>query len=167
MTVREASTASDVASGRASSRSGARSIRTASTLARGLLISFQQVLFQQVLAAPPADLPRARMPAPEPRKSLARCDGAVLHIIQQYPGCSDARILAFLRTRIHWFGRGTMVGKLFRPSLRTIHAAVRRLEVAGEIKTNVQESHRGHTLRFFPNVPIWPGSDNDNNPQGA
>jgi hypothetical protein len=162
MTVREASTAGDVASGRAPSRNGARSIRTASRLARELLISFQQVL-----AAPPANLPSARIPAPEPRKSLAKCDGAVLHIIQQYPGCNDARILAFLRTRIHWLGRGTMVGKLFRPSLRTIHAAVHRLEVAGEIKTNVQESHRGHTLLFFPNVPIWPGSDNDKNPQGA
>jgi len=106
------------------------------------------------------------MPAPEHRKSLAQYDGAVLHIIQQYPGCDDARILAFLRTRVDWFGRGTMIDKLFRPSLRTVHAAVHRLEIAGEIKTNAQQSHRGNMLRFFPNVPIWPGSENDKNPRG-
>lgn len=106
------------------------------------------------------------MPAPEPRKSLAQYDGAVLHIIQQYPGCDDARILAFLRTRVDWFGRGTMIDKLFRPSLRTVRAAVHRLEAAGEIKTSVQQSHPGHVLQFFPNVPIWPGSANDKTPQG-
>lgn len=106
------------------------------------------------------------MPALERRKSLAKHDGAVLHIIQQYPGCDDARILAFLRTRVHWFGRGTVADKLFRPSLRTVHAAVHRLEIAGEIKTNAQQSHRGNMLRFFPNVPIWPGSESDKNPQG-
>jgi hypothetical protein len=106
------------------------------------------------------------MSASEPRKNLARHDGAVLHIIQQYPGCNDARILAFLRTRVHWFGRGTMVDKLFQPSLRTVKRAVHRLEVAGEIKTNVQQSHEGQMLRFFPNVPIWPGSENDKNAQG-
>jgi hypothetical protein len=105
------------------------------------------------------------MPAPEPRKGPAKYDGAVLHIIQQYPGCNDARILAFLRTRVRWFGRGTMADKLFRPSLRTVQAAVHRLEVAGEIKTNVQQSHRGHMLRFFPNLPMWPGSENDKDPQ--
>jgi hypothetical protein len=156
MAAREVSSVGDMASGRAPSRSG-----NASRLARGLLTSFQKILVE-----PPADLRRARTAAPESRKGLAKHDAAVLHIIRQYPGCNDARILAFLRTRVDWFGRGTMVDKLFRPSLRTVQAAVHRLEVAGEIKTDVQQSHRGHMLRFFPNVPIWPGSENDGNPRG-
>lgn len=87
---------------------------------------------------------------------LVKYDGDVLHIIQQYPGCDDGYIMAFLRARVHWFGRGTVIDKLFRPSVGTVQAAVRRLEIAGEIKTNVQRLDRGHGLRFYPNNPIWP-----------
>jgi len=154
MAFREASSAGDMASRRAPGRNG-----TAARLARGLLTSLQQIPVE-----PPAGLRRAGPAAPA--KSLAKHDGAVLHIIQQYPGCDDARVLAFLRTRVHWFGRGTMVDKLFRPSLRTIQAAVHRLEAAGEIKTNAQQSHRGRMLRFFPNVPIWPGQPERREPAG-
>ncbi len=156
MAFREASSAGDMASGHAPGRNG-----TASRLARGLLTSFQQIL-----AEPPAAVHRARILAPPPRQSLAKRDGAVLHIIQQYPGCDDARILAFLRTRVHWFGRGTMVDKLFRPSLRTVQAAVHRLKAAGEIKTNMRHAQQGRVLHHFPNVPIWPGNEHDGNPQG-
>ena len=150
MTVRVASTVGDRATRRAPRLT---IMRTASSSARGLLTAVPQSS-----AEPPADLDRSRMPAAGTRKSAARHDGAVLHIIQQYPGCNDARILAFLRTRVHWFGRGTMVDRLFRPSLRTIRGAVHRLELAGDIKTNVQQSPEGRLVQFFPNVPIWPGS---------
>jgi len=155
MTVREVPSAGDMASSGASSNSG-----TASRWARALLTGFQQIL-----AEPAADPRAAPTSVSEPRKSPARCDRAVLHIIQQYPGCNDARILAFLRTRVDWFGRGTMIDRLFRPSRRTVQRAAHRLEVAGEIKTDVQQSHDGQMLRFFPNVPIWPGNENDKTPQ--
>src|SRR5262249_55930134 len=95
----------------------------------------QQLLtgFQHVALGAPANNGRALSPASD-RKARVTYDGDVLHIIKQYPGSSDARVLAFLRARVHWFGRGTLIHNIFRPSLRTVHAAGRRLEIAGEIK---------------------------------
>jgi hypothetical protein len=45
---------------------------------------------------------------------------------------------------------------VFRPSLTTVHAAGRRLEVAGEIKIKVERSQQREVLRFYPNNPLWP-----------
>jgi hypothetical protein len=83
-------------------------------------------------------------------------DGDIAHIIKQYPGCDDAYVLAFLRTRVHWFGRGTLIDGVLRPSLRTVHAAGRRLEIAGEIKIKAEPSQHRAALRFYPNNPLWP-----------
>ena len=80
-------------------------------------------------------------------------DEDVLHIIKQYPGCDDAGVLGVLRARVPWFGHGTLFHKIFRPSLGTVHAAGRRLESAGKIKTKVSEDRR--VLRFYPNNPPW------------
>jgi hypothetical protein len=115
--------------------------------AQGLLMSFQQMS----VGAPThliRDLKRA-----SDRQAPAKHDGDILHIIKQYPGCDDAQILAFLRARVHWFGRGTLIHKVFRPSLRTVHAAGRRLEIAGKIKVN--QSQHPEMLRFYPNNPFW------------
>jgi hypothetical protein len=111
--------------------------------------------FQQISVEAPANLARAPSPAPD-RKALVKYDGDILHIIKQYPGCSDSRVLAFLRARVHWFGRGTLINKVFQPSLGTVHAAGRRLEIAGEIKTKVDRSQPPQALRFYPNNPLWP-----------
>jgi len=107
--------------------------------------------FQQISVEAPATAARALSAAPD-RKAVVKYEGDVLHIIKQYPGCSDAQVLAFLRARVHWFGRGTLLDKVFRPSLATVHAAGRRLEIAGEIKTKTD----GSPPRFYPNNPLWP-----------
>ena len=120
--------------------------------AQELLLSFHQV------AVGPASSGRALDPAPD-RAARAKYDGEVLHIIKQYPGCNDARVLAFLRARVHWFGRGTLIHKVFRPSLGTVHAAGRRLEIAGKIKIKVDQSHHHRMLRFYPNNRIWADAD--------
>ena len=120
---------------------------------QGLLTSFQQTS-----VGAPADRGRALSLAAD-RKAQARYDGDILHIIKQYPGSSDARVLAFLRTRVHWFGRGTLFNKLFRPSLRTIEAAGRRLEIAGKIKTKLDRSQGRQTLRFYPHNRLWADTD--------
>lgn len=102
-------------------------------------------------------VPAASGPALSPvsdRKAQANYDADVLHIIKQYPGCNDERVLAFLRARVHWFGRGTVIHRIFGPSLRTVHAAGRRLEIAGEIKTRVDQPQQ-QTLRFYPNNRLW------------
>src|SRR6185503_14226425 len=78
--------------------------------------------FQQISVEAPATAARALSAAPD-RKAVVKYEGDVLHIIKQYPGCSDAQVLAFLRARVHWFGRGTLLDKVFRPSLATVHAA--------------------------------------------
>jgi hypothetical protein len=147
MTVREASTAGEVATAvptRGSSTRGA-----SLQWAQGLLASFQQMA-----VAVPAIGGRALSPAPD-RKAQANHDADVLHIIKQYPGCDDVRVLAFLRARVHWFGRATLIHNVFAPSLRTVHAAGRRLEIAGEIKTRVDQSQKPETLRFYPNNRLW------------
>ena len=115
--------------------------------AQELLTSFQQISVEA-----PASLARAMSPAPD-RKAVVKYDGDMLHIIKQYPGCSDAQVLAFLRARVHWFGRGTLIDKVFRPALATVHAAGRRLEIAGKIKVN--QSQHPEMLRFYPNNPFW------------
>jgi hypothetical protein len=109
---------------------------------------------QQISVGAPAEVVRDLRHAPD-RKAPARHDGDILHIIKQYPGCNDAQVLAFLRARVHWFGRGTLIDKVFRPSLRTVHTAGRRLEIAGEIKTKVDQSQHPQLLRFYPNNPFW------------
>lgn len=121
--------------------------------AQELLTSFQQVSVEA-----PAIFARALSPAPN-RKALVKYDGDVVHIIKQYPGCSDTQVLAFLCARVHWFGRGTLIDKVFRPALATVHAAGRRLEAAGEIKTKVDPSQDRQGLRFYPNNPLWPDTD--------
>jgi hypothetical protein len=112
-----------------------------------------------------ADLGRAVSRAPDRQIDVkevgvkqvgGKYDGDIAHIIKQYPGCDDAYVLAFLRTRVHWFGRGTLIDGVFRPSLRTVHAAGRRLEIAGEIKIKAEPSQQGEALRFYPNNPLWP-----------
>ena len=82
-------------------------------------------------------------------------DRDILHIIEQYPGCDDARVLAFLRARVHWFGRGTLIHSVFRPSLSTVHAAGRRLKAAGKINSKVDHSEHRQLLWFYPNTLIW------------
>src|SRR5690242_18122304 len=116
--------------------------------------------FQQISVEGPASLARALSLAPD-RKALAKYDGDILHIIKQYPGCSDVQVLAFLRARVHWVGRGTLVSKVFQPSLGTVHAAGRRLELAGEIKTGVDRSQHRQALRLYPNNPLWPDTDTE------
>jgi hypothetical protein len=155
MTVQGSPAPGDISGGRVPRRSNPSVMSTASRRARALLSSFQQFLVD-----PPADVGRARSAKPERGSSLVKYDCDVLHIIQQYPGCNQAHILAFLRARVHWFGRGTMIDKLLRPSLGAVQAAVRRLEIAGKIKSYVQPLHNGPLLRFYPNNPIWPGSEN-------
>lgn len=90
------------------------------------------------------------------KQARARYDGDILHIVKQYPGCDDAYVLAFLRTRVRWFGRGTLIDGVFAPSLSTVHAAGRRLESAGEIKIKAEPSEDREALRFYPNNPLWP-----------
>ncbi len=116
---------------------------------------------QQMSVEAPAHLARALSLAPD-RKAVLKYDRAILHIIEQYPGCNDAHILAFLRARVHWFGRGTLIHNVFRPSLGTVHAAGRRLEIAGKIMTKLDRSPHGQALRFYPNNPLWsdPGTEN-------
>jgi hypothetical protein len=125
--------------------------------AQELLMSFQQISVEA-----PANLGRALSPAPD-RKARVKYDADVLHIIKQYPGCNDARVLAFLRARVHWFGRGTLIHNVFRPSLSTVHADGRRLEIAGKIKTKVDLSQHRRMLRFYPNNPLWADTDNAEN----
>jgi hypothetical protein len=107
---------------------------------------------QQISVGTPGHVVQDLSHAPD-RQAPARHDGDILHIIKQYPGCNDAQVLAFLRARVHWFGRGTLIHKVFRPSLRTVRAAGRRLETAGEIK--VDPSQHPRLLRFYPNNPFW------------
>ena len=121
--------------------------------------------FRQTSVGAPAEYGRVLSLVPN-RKAQARYDGDVLHIIKQYPGSGDARVLAFLRTRVHWFGRGTLLNKLFRPSLRTVHAAGRRLEIAGEIKTEVDRSQHRTILRFYPNNRLWADIGGENRLHG-
>jgi hypothetical protein len=113
--------------------------------------------FQQIAVADPASAGRALSPASD-RKAQTRYDRDILHIIKQYPGCSDAGVLAFLRARVHWFGRGTLIDKVFRPSLATVHAAGRRLESAGEIMARVERAQADQALRFYPNNRLWAGT---------
>jgi hypothetical protein len=49
-----------------------------------------------------------------------------------------------------------LIDGVFRPSLRTVHAAGRRLEIAGEIKIKAEPSQQREALRFYPNNPLWP-----------
>jgi hypothetical protein len=122
------------------------------------LTSVQQISVEAVEA--PADLGRAAGRALDREASVKQArvkyDDDILHIIKQYPGGDDAYVLAFLRTRVHWFGRGTLIDKVFRPSLSTVHAAARRLETAGEIKIKAERSQDREALRFYPNNPLWP-----------
>jgi hypothetical protein len=110
--------------------------------------------FQEISVGAPANLVRDLVHVPE-RQAPAKHDGDILHIIKQYPGCDDAQVLAFLRARVHWFGRGTLIHKIFRPSLRTVHAAGRRLEVAGKIRIKADQPQHSQPLRFYPNNPFW------------
>jgi hypothetical protein len=124
---------------------------------RGASLRWAQELLtgsQQVSVGAPSHAGRALSRAPD-RKARAKYDGDVLHIIKQYPGCNDASVLAFLRARVHWFGRGTLIHNVCRPSLGTVHAAGRRLELAGNIKIRVDRSQQRDMLRFYPNSPFW------------
>jgi hypothetical protein len=90
------------------------------------------------------------------RTAQSKYDGDILHIIKQYPGCDEERVLGILRARVPWLGQGTLLDKIFRPSLGTIRAVGRRLESAGKIKTRVDRSEdRRQLLRFYPNNPPW------------
>ena len=109
---------------------------------------------QQVAVGTLANAGRALSPAAH-RQDQVKYDGDILHIIKQYPGCDDAHVLAFLYARVHWFGRGTLIHKVFRPSLGTVHAAGRRLEAAGKIKTRGDHAQHHEALRFYPNTPLW------------
>jgi len=109
---------------------------------------------QQISVGSPASLVRDLRSAAD-RKAPARYDGDILHIIKQYPGCDDAQVLAFLRARVDWFGRGTLIDKVFRPSLRTVHMAARRLESAGQIKIKADRPQQPQMLRLYPNNPFW------------
>ena len=128
---------------------GAGSIHCRRGIEGRLLMSSQQVRVGAL-----ANAGRALSPAPD-RKGQVKYDGDILHIIKQYPGCDDAQVLAFLRTRVHWFGRGTLIHRIFRPSLRTVHAAGRRLETAGKVRIKADPSQRPQSLRFYPNNPFW------------
>src|SRR5262249_40943425 len=108
--------------------------------------------FQQILLGAPAITGRALSPT---RTAEVKYDGDVLHIIKQYPGCDDERVLGFLRARVPWFGRGPWIDKVFRPSLSTVHAAGHRLGSTGKIKTKVEQSEDRQVLRFYPNNPPW------------
>ena len=118
---------------------------------------------QRVSVEAPANPGRAVSRAPDRqadrqthvKQARATYDGDILHIIKQYPGCDDAYALAFLRARVRWFGRGTLIDGVFRPSLSTVRAAGRRLEIAGEIKVKVERSQQREALRFYPNNPLW------------
>src|SRR5579871_3206630 len=96
---------------------GAGSIHCRQCGERQLPMSSQQVAVETLANADPA-----LSPVPDSRRQT-RYDGDILHIVEQYPGCDDARILAFLCARVVWFGRGTLIHKFFSPSLRTVHAA--------------------------------------------
>jgi hypothetical protein len=109
---------------------------------------------QQISVGAPANLVRDLEQAAD-RKAPAKFDADILHIIKQYPGCDDAQVLAFLRARVHWFGRDTLIHNLFRPSLRAVHTAVRRLESTGKIRTKADRSPQSQMLRFYPNNPFW------------
>lgn len=147
--MREASTAGEVSRVRVPMSSGRPVWGVSLRWARELLSSFQQIA-----VADPANARLALSPASD-RKAQARYDGDVLHIIKQYPGCADAAVLAFLRARVDWFGRGTLIDKFFRPSLGTVHAAGRRLEVAGEIMARVDHAQDQQVLRFYPHNRLW------------
>jgi len=123
--------------------------------AHELLTSFQQNSGER-----PVSLARVPSLAAD-RKALAKYDGDILHIIKQYPGCSDVQVLAFLRARVNWIGRNTLINKVFQPSLNTVHSAGRRLEIAGEIKTGADRSQHRHGLRLYPNNPLWPDTDTE------
>jgi hypothetical protein len=123
--------------------------------AQELLTSVQHISVEAP-ANPGQAISRAPDRQARVKQARAKYDGDILHIIKQYPGCDDAYVLAFLRTRVHWFGRGTLIERVFRPSLTTVHAAGRRLEVAGEIKIKVERSQQREVLRFYPNNPLWP-----------
>src|SRR6202012_932312 len=85
---------------------GQSSMRVASSrLAQDLLAGFQQASVETREA--PAR-PASALGSAADRKARVKYDADVLHIIEQYPGCSDARVLAFLRDRVRWFGRGTL-----------------------------------------------------------
>ena len=146
MTLQEVSTTVDVPRG-AFRRTPAAA--WGATLARGqeLLLSLQQIL-----PGTPATAGRTLSPV---RTAKVKYDGDVLHIIKQYPGCDDARVLGVIRARVPWFGRGTFIGKIFRPSLSSVHAAGHRLEGTGKIKTRVDQSADRQVLRFYPNNPVW------------
>jgi hypothetical protein len=58
-----------------------------------------------------------------------------------------------------------LIDKVFRPSLGTVHAAGRRLEIAGEIKTKAEPSQDRRALRFYPNNPLWPDTDTEGAPR--
>jgi hypothetical protein len=89
------------------------------------------------------------------RTAQAKYDEDILHIIKQYPGSDDERVLRVLRARVPWLGQGTLLDKIFRPSLRTIHAVGRRLERTGKIKTRRDQSEERQALCFYPNNPPW------------
>ena len=146
MTLQEASPTVDVPSGMLR-RTAAAAWGATLTCGQELLLSLQQIS-----PSAPAIAGRALSPVPT---AEVKYDGDVLHIIKQYPGCDDERVLRILRTRVPWFGRGTLIGKIFRPSLGTVHAAGRRLEGTGEIKTRVDRSAGRQELRFYPNNPVW------------
>jgi hypothetical protein len=112
-----------------------------------------QTSFRQASVETPSQRARAAGSAAD-RKARVTYDHDILHIIEQYPGCTDVRVLAFLRARVHWFGRGTLIDKFFRPSLATVHAAARRLERAGSIKTKADGSPH-QAFRLYPNNPLW------------
>ena len=128
MTLREVSTTVD-ASRDAPRRAVAAVWGAALKCGQELLLTLQQIS-----RGTPAIAGRARSPV---RTTQVKYDGDVLHIIKQYPGCDDERVLEFLRARVLWFGRGTLIDKVFRPSLGTVHAAGRRLEKTGQIKSKV------------------------------
>jgi len=113
---------------------------------------------EQIAVWPAATIGRALEPAPG-CKPQVKYDRHVLHIVEQYPGCQEARVLAFLLTRVQWFGRDTLIDRIFRPSLATVRAAGRRLEAAGKIKIAEDKSSQRETLRFYPNTPVWADPD--------
>ncbi len=124
---------------------------------RGASLRWTQELLiglQQFAVAAPSNSDRALSSASD-RTTPVKYDADVLHIIKQYPGCNDASVLAFLRARVDWFGRGTLIHTVCRPSLGTVHKAGRRLERDGKVKIKVDRSQQREVLRFYPNSPFW------------
>lgn len=90
---------------------------------------------------------------------MKRHDAIISHIINQYPGCNDIHLLAMLRSRVQWLGKGARWGVLFAPSLATVERSIRRLSIAGKVverQESMTRYRKGPSIRrFYPNNELW------------